>query len=241
MRGKFLLPPISRKFHPTSRIQQPIVLLWSEEGRFLGSRIMHYCITSLTGESLGITDGSFFLGGLAPDLHSYMGPSNYYRTHFSFRNDEGLTETDYDLFERKYFVDDVSPFHLGYYFHIISDDIWKHKIYYRKIKGLEPHKKEVALKKNYRDFWRLNGKIIDHHSLVLQELAPIAVEMDEIDHQHFPKLIQELYRDFKLKDEASNEDLEILDLTEVLSVIESSVRSCLGAYRRLTGEVSIGE
>ena len=200
----------------------------------MGSRVMHYCITSLIGRSLGIDCGSFLLGGLAPDLHTYMGPSNYYLAHFAFRNNEGETETDYEQYRSKYLADKMSPFYLGYYFHLISDDVWKREIYYQKIKGLEPKKKKMALEKNYRDFWRLNGKIIDHYSLELQKLTPIAVVMDEIDHGFFPQLIQALYRDFELKDEASGEVLEILDLAEVLSIIDTSAELCLDAYASLT-------
>ncbi len=49
----------------------------------MGSRVMHYCITSLLSQSVNQTDDSFLLGGLAPDVHRYMGQSQYYLTHFA--------------------------------------------------------------------------------------------------------------------------------------------------------------
>ena len=199
-------------------------------GREMGSRVMHYCITALLNKSLNFTSDAFFLGGLAPDLHSYMGESKYYLTHFALKDDQGNTITDYDRYRRKYLVNAPSPFYLGYFFHLIFDEIWKKEIYYKKIKGLRTEDRKVALEKNYRDFWRLNGKIINYHSLQLRKLEPMAIQMDEIDCRYFPALINELYRDFELKDKASGEALELLDFDEVVNVMDISVQACLEAY-----------
>lgn len=199
----------------------------------MGSRVMHYYITSILNKSLGFTDDSFLLGGLAPDVHSYMGASHYL-THFSKKDERGNTYIDYEEYVGKYLVDTNSPFHLGYYFHLIFDDIWKREIYYKKIKCLPLEQRGEALQKNYRDLWRLNGKIIDHYSLELMELQPILITMDEIECQYLPELINALNRDFKLKDAASGEALELLDFETVLSVIEESIRACLDAYSKLT-------
>jgi hypothetical protein len=202
----------------------------------MGSRIMHYCITSLLSQSLKLTDDSFFLGGLAPDVNRYMGHSHYYLTHFAKLNAFSQPITDYAYYIATYLSDHPSPFHLGYYFHLLSDDVWKEDIYYKKIKSLPHEEKRVALEKNYRDFWRLNGRIIDHFSLELRELDPPGISMPEIDSTYLPELIMELHRDFALKDEASGEDLEFLDFDEVLGVIEKSVKVCLDAYGKLIGE-----
>lgn len=199
----------------------------------MGSRVMHYCITSLLSQSLNQTDDSFLLGGLAPDVHRYMGQSQYYLTHFAMKDELGNTITDRNTYLTKYLSDELSPFHLGYYFHLISDEIWKEDIYYKKIKCLHQKDRKAALEKNYRDFWRLNGKIIDHHSLQLRELEPASVNMHEIDSKYFPELIKALHRDFELKDEASSEGLEFLDFGDVLRVIDKSARVCLDAYAML--------
>lgn len=167
-------------------------------------------------------------------MHTYMGASQYYISHFAFKNEQGQTETDYEEYRSKYLIPKTSPFHLGYYFHLISDEIWKMEVYYKKVKNLPPEARREALQKNYRDFWRLNGMIIDHYSLQLRDLKPIDVDMEEVDSRHFPKLINELSRDFELRDEASGEALELLDFDEVLRVLDKSVRACLDAYVLLT-------
>ena len=196
----------------------------------MGSRIMHYCISSLLSRCLDFHDSSFLLGGIAPDLHSYMGPSHYHLTHFSRRDENGNTQTDYSAYIGKYLTGTMTSFHLGYFFHLISDDIWKKEIYYKKVKGLPPEEREEALGKNYRDFWRLNGQIIDYHSLQLETLRPFAPHMDEIDPGHFPQLIAALHGDFERKNEVDREELEFLDFWEVLAVIDQSVKTCLDAY-----------
>ncbi|WP_339321218.1 hypothetical protein [Paenibacillus sp. FSL W8-0194] len=38
----------------------------------MGSRVMHYCISTLLARELGIDDDQFLLGGIAPDVHKYM-------------------------------------------------------------------------------------------------------------------------------------------------------------------------
>jgi hypothetical protein len=159
-----------------------------------------------------------------------MGTSHYYVSHFAFRNEKGQTETNYEQYRSKYLFREISPFYLGYYFHLISDDIWKREVYYKRVKHLPPEARREALQKNYRDFRRLNGMIINHYSLHLRELKAIDVDMDEIDSRHFPKLINALHGDFVLSDEASGEELELLDFAEVLHVIDESVRTCLEAY-----------
>jgi hypothetical protein len=68
----------------------------------MGSRIMHYCIASMVNKSLRIQDTAFYLGSLAPDVHAYMGTSQYHATHFSLRSKQGETYTDYGAFISKY-------------------------------------------------------------------------------------------------------------------------------------------
>ncbi len=191
---------------------------------------MHYSITSMIGAQLHVYDQAFFLGGLAPDLHSYMGTSHYYVSHFAFKNEQGKTLTNYEQYRSKYLVGEISPFHLGYYFHLISDDVWKREVYYKKVKHLPSEARREVLQKNYRDFWRLNGMIIDHFSLDLRDLRSLDVAMEEIDSRHFPQLISALHRDFELRNEASGEELELLDFDKVLGVLNKSVEACLDAY-----------
>jgi hypothetical protein len=122
---------------------------------------------------------------------------------------------------------DAEPFFLGYYYHLLSDCIWLDEIYFKKIKWLPQLEKKVAQEKYYRDFWRLNGKLIDYYSLELGLIEINPINIDEIDYRYLPELIKDIAYDFEMKDEAKEQDLEILDFNEVLEVIEKSVRACV--------------
>lgn len=194
----------------------------------MGSRIMHYCITARLADELKIQDDQFLLGGIAPDVHKNMNTPKAI-SHFVKTSHDGQIFADYAGFYDKYLEFMSEPFYLGYYYHLLSDVIWVEEIYKKKIKWLpQPEKKEAQLK-YYRDFWRLNGKLIDYYSIEYKLLDVNPVEIEEIDYRHLPDLIKDLEADFERKDEAKELELEILDLEEVIDILELSVKECLAS------------
>jgi len=198
----------------------------------MGSRVMHYCITSLLAKELHIEDELFMLGGIAPDVHKYRNEPKS-KSHFFSIDEHGMLRTEYDRFIEKYFNRAIHPFHLGYYFHLLSDSIWLDDIYYKKIKWLpQPEKKEAQIK-YYRDFWRLNGKLIEYYQLEFNPIEVIPIELEEIDYRSLPSLLNDLASDFDRKDEAKDESLELLDFNEVIDAIEKSVLVCSAQLNEL--------
>ncbi|MCR2806914.1 hypothetical protein [Paenibacillus soyae] len=192
----------------------------------MGSRIMHYCITSKINARLKLDEAPFLLGGLAPDLNKYMNQQKSI-SHFAKYDANGVIYTDYNAFFDKYLINRQSPFHIGYYFHLISDEVWLRDIYFKKIKYLPTEEKKEAQQKYYRDFWRLNGKLIDHYSIALKQFLVEPVDIDEVDYSYLPELIHDLSRDFERMNEAKEEQLELLDFDEVIQVLEKSIQTCL--------------
>jgi len=192
----------------------------------MGSRMMHYCMTTQINKVLNIQADQLLIGGLAPDVHKQMNQPKAV-SHFAKADLNGIVHTDFTAFHAKYLTGHPSPFHLGYYYHLISDDIWVKEIYYKKIKWLPPEEKKIAQTKYYRDFWRLNGKLADYYSVQPIKLEVVPVEIDEIDYRFLPALIEEMYRDFERMDEAKEEKLEILDFDEVIQILERSIHDCL--------------
>jgi len=193
----------------------------------MGSRVMHYCITARLAQELQIDDDQFYLGGIAPDVHKNMNTPKAI-SHFVKTENGGQITADYLGFNDKYLSSMNEPFYRGYFYHLISDVIWVEDIYNKKIKWLpQPDKKEAQLK-YYRDFWRLNGKLIDHYSVVYR---PMEVKPIEIDYKHLPELIKDIEVDFAKKDEAKEQELEILDLKEVIEVLERTVKECVAISR----------
>ncbi|MFC7680769.1 hypothetical protein [Paenibacillus sp. GCM10028914] len=192
----------------------------------MGSRIMHYCISAGLARELMINDDQFFLGSIAPDVHKNMNTPKSI-SHFMKEDNDGKFFADYLEFNHKYLRYMKDPFYLGYFYHLISDVIWVEEIYYKKIKWLpQPEKKEAQLK-YYRDFWRLNGKLIDYYSLAYRPIDVKPIEIEEIDYRYLPELIKDLEVDFLMKDEAKAEELEILEFEEVIDVLEKTVRECV--------------
>lgn len=199
----------------------------------MGSRIMHYCISTLLIKELQINeDREFLLGGIAPDIYESKSDLKE-RSHFMKRDSNGLIYVDYPFFKEKYLIQNRSPFNLGFYFHLITDDIWLKEIYYKNIKWLPREIKAEAKKKYYRDFRRLNGKIIDYFSLELLPLKERSVDIKEIDHTLLPKLIDELNADFSMSDSVKGEALEILNFREVIQTLEGTVTTCLANSRSI--------
>lgn len=197
----------------------------------MGSRIMHYCISASLNQQLHIQDDQFLLGGLAPDAHKSMSEPKD-RSHFMKKDQAGVVYIDHRSFYNKYLANDNrDPFTVGYYFHLLSDEIWLGDVYFKKIKWLPPEIKMEAKKQYYRDFRRLNGKLIDYYGLELVPLKEQAIEVEEIERSYLPELIKELQMDFQLADSCKEEALEILGMEEVIHSIEKSVERCLVLFR----------
>ncbi len=197
----------------------------------MGSRVMHYCIAELLAKELEIEDDQFILGGIAPDVHKNMNEPKS-KSHFVRTNSGGTFFADYFGFHEKYLNHMKDPFYLGYFYHLISDVIWVEEIYNKKIKWLPQPEKKEAQQKYYRDFWRLNGKLIDHYSLVIKPMQVRTIHIDEINYRFLPELINDLENDFELKDEAKEQELEILEFDEVIEILERSVRECAAISKK---------
>ncbi|WNQ13845.1 hypothetical protein MJA45_12765 [Paenibacillus aurantius] len=200
----------------------------------MGSRMMHYAITVLLQRELGIENELFQLGGIAPDVHKNMNVPKPL-SHFLVK-EEGRSYPDYAAFQAKYKPDESTPFHLGYYFHLVSDDLWVRRIYHPRIGLLPQPAKKEAQQQSYRDFWRLNGKLADHYGLQWRSSAidPALIgTIEEIDPLFLPALQEDMSQDFARMEEAKQEELELLGLAEVHDLLVESVQLCLELYSKI--------
>lgn len=198
----------------------------------MGSRLMHYCISTIMKQELKINDNQFLLGGIAPDVHKSKSRLKEI-SHFMMEDNSGTGYVDYEAFYTKYLTKNKTPFHLGYYFHLISDYIWLEEIYYKKIKWLPKDIKIEAKKMYYRDFWRLNWKLIDYYSLELTPLEKQPIDIDEIDYMLLDELIRDLEIDFNMANSTKGELLEILEFEEVIGIIEKTIMSCITNFKKV--------
>lgn len=197
----------------------------------IGSRVMHYAICTLLEKELGIHDDAFLVGGLAPDAHQSKGEAKRV-SHFMRMDEQGIAYIGHQAFYRKYLAGEQKPYHLGYYVHLVADHVWLSDVYFKRVKWLPPEIKPEAKKQYYRDFRRLNGKLIDHYSLELGKLQAAGAEVEEIDASLLPQLIRDLEGDFHHAPSVKEEALEILELDEVIRTIGKTAEVCSAALKK---------
>lgn len=193
----------------------------------MGSRVMHYCIASLLSDKLSIVNKTdFLLGGIAPDVHYYMNVSKDI-THFVDRDIDGKGHVNYMRFFNKYRAFINQPFYLGYLCHLISDDLWSKDTYFQIVKDMAKEERKEKLQISYRDFWRLNGRIISAYSLALSNYSvPKDLKIGEINVDSLPDLYDWIHKDFSYEEHVAREQLELFndDNSQIIDYIDNSVK-----------------
>src|SRR5690606_9803748 len=145
-------------------------------------------------------------------------------SHYIDKDSEGKTRIYYDRFLDKYRDDILDPFLLGYYCHLISDQVWLDKIYFPYIKFLPPDEKKLAQQQNYRDFGRLNGRLFREFKVQFEDnlLKEPIVNIDEIDVSSIPQLLLEVRKDARTG--LNNDPLELLKMEDIYSFVHEATK-----------------
>lgn len=194
----------------------------------MGSRVMHYCISSLLAVKLDISNkDEFMLGGIAPDIHGLMGvPKGV--THFKDSDKKGNNSINYKRFYTTYRENMDKPFYLGYLCHLISDTVWL-EFYFDLVQYESPEQWQKTLETSYSDFEKLNSRIIKHYSLIMRQHSIPDITIQNYDIIHLPVLIDLLYKDFLIDDPENQEPLKLFkdDNNEIINYINNSIEKCL--------------
>lgn len=187
---------------------------------------MHYCIATMIAEKINISGRSeFLLGGIAPDIHGLMGVAKGI-THFKERDEVGKNHINYKGFYETYRELINEPFYLGYLCHLISDWVWN-DMYFKKVKFVSSEQWNQSLQATYRDYAKLNGRIIRHYSLAIHELKipDFKINIEQYDVNFLPSLVGLLVKDFEIDESHMNEPLELFenDNREIIDYINKSV------------------
>lgn len=188
----------------------------------MGSLIMHYCIASELLKKLHVDSNRFLVGGIAPDVPQ-MNNESKSQSHFRKRHENGIIYYDYNAFFEKYKHRFNDAFYLGYLTHLISDDIWLHKVVYKYLNPLPPQERIIANKKYYSDFWKLNKILIKHYGIEATVYSFEDVESQEFNPGLITSVVERLYKDFQDSPETIEEPLAILKENEVLEYIKEAV------------------
>ena len=190
----------------------------------MGSRIMHLVIANRIAECLSIEDRtSFLLGGIAPDAVTPKEVSHFFKGNVQ----DYSRYIDYKGFLDKYSLQAENHYILGYFTHLIADDIWLKGFYLPWLKNrMETNKELVNLYHN--DFQLLNGKLLEFYDFTdeLKEklsYPPTIFDLQEVKSEDVEEFIPYVVGDMEYGKEVINEKLNVFTFNQIVGYIETSV------------------
>lgn len=193
----------------------------------MGSRIMHAIMGEKIAKALSIEDKTAFLhGSIAPDAVFLHEEKN--RSHFFIGEAEDFSRSvDYKGFLHKYHSQLDHPYILGYYAHLIADDIWLRGFYLSWLKNRMDADQDLY-KLYHNDFRLLNGKLLEHYGFkddLIKSFTnfPAVLDLEELNSKDVGKLVPFLLSDMEYEKEVLNEKLNVFTLNQIVGYIETSV------------------
>lgn len=177
----------------------------------MASRMIHLAISKIVAEHFDLDLMRFNLGNLLPDLHENTREAKAI-SHFRIERepyedskDSNYQYYDYNSFLQKYKNKIYDDLYLGYYCHLIADELWIQNIYIKYMRD-ENRKKRIDQQRNYyHDYSRLNQIVKDKYNLKMNIIFE-EIEILEIDSRKISELKSALEYDFN----ARYDDLDLL-------------------------------
>lgn len=191
----------------------------------MASRVIHLAVSKRIAVYFGLSLERFNLGNLLPDLHAGTRESKA-MSHFRIIQEpyeDAKTDKyqyfDYDYFLQKYNNKMDDDIYLGYYCHLITDELWIQNVYIKYMRD-ENRKKLIDQQDNYyHDFSRLNQIIKEKYNLKIN-VAFELVQISEINYRKILDLKIILEDDFKKK--YDNLNLLLFDYEDIINFIEET-------------------
>ncbi|CAM4014976.1 zinc dependent phospholipase C family protein [Lederbergia lenta] len=195
----------------------------------MGSRIMHSIIGNKIAVALSIEDKtSFLLGSVAPDAVFSHEEKNL--SHFFVGEVQDYSRcVDYKGFLHKYSsqVESNNYYILGYFAHLIADDIWLRGFNLSWLRN-RMVADEGLYKLYHNDFRLLNGRLLEHYGIT-EELRntfshfPAIIDLEEVKTKEIKKLVPYVLGDMDYDKEVLNEELNVFTFNQIIGYIETSV------------------
>jgi hypothetical protein len=195
---------------------------WEDDS--VGSRIMHVIIANKIAKRLSIEDTTpFLLGSIAPDAVTTKNESHF----FIGEHQDYSRSVDYKGFLNKYSSQADSLYILGYYTHLIADEIWLKGFYLPWLRNRMDADKEIhGLYHN--DFRLLNGKLLEHYGF-RDELRktlyyiPTIIDIQEVKSKDVEVFIPYVLGDMEYEKEVVSQKLNVFMFDQIVGYIETSV------------------
>lgn len=195
----------------------------------MASRMIHYTIAKLITDEIEFNNrNQFLVGTLAPDMVSYEDDrSAKKRAHFYEKLEEiELKGYNWLTFYTKYLKDNANDeFALGYFVHLICDNIWITDIQIKYTYPTELETRREKIIKGYEDMLKCNYHIAENYS-ISYDIEPLETfTVDEANISYQTSLLDDLKQDFLPY--GDNFDLEIYNLNAIINYIDKCVEICL--------------
>ncbi|MCR8656657.1 zinc dependent phospholipase C family protein [Paenibacillus endoradicis] len=190
----------------------------------MGSRIMHLVIANRISECLELEDRtSFLLGSIAPDAVSPKDLSHF----FEGRSRDYSRFINYNRFLDNYSSYRESHYILGYYTHLIADDIWLKGFFLSWLRNRMDADKDL-INLYHNDFRLLNGKLLEYYGYTDQlkrmlSERPAILDIEEVKSTDVEQFIPYVFGDIAYNKEDINENLNVFTLNQIIGYIETSV------------------
>ncbi|MGG0185600.1 hydrolase [Bacillus rhizoplanae] len=204
----------------------------------MGSRIMHVIIANCIAEKLAIQDKtSFLLGGVAADaVHSR---NEKEISHFYTGTVKNYTRRiDYEAFLHKYKAYKNSPFILGYYTHLIADEMWLQGFYLPWLKNRIDYDPNL-LSLYHHDFKLLNGKLLHYYDRnqnlfhILNKKSNL-VDIEEVLEENIYSFKALVFDDMLYSQQDLYTNLQVFTLNQIIGYIETSIQKGVFSLEKLT-------
>ena len=200
----------------------------------MASSMIHYVISQKVAEHFEIKDMNAFLLGavIVPDSGSHEDTSYDF-----FHCKDLLTEKGVKGFNPLHAVQRYreridEDFFLGYFCHVMQDNIWFHDVVNPNIRIYPKEVKEAKYRTVYRDYFRLNYILQKEFDGPYEPIRKAEIPIKEADEKRVDALLN-LFKDFLVAPESTKEELELLTWDMISAYIDKCIKYCIEEIRRL--------
>ncbi|MFE8700106.1 hydrolase [Cytobacillus sp. FJAT-54145] len=190
----------------------------------MGSRIMHALIANRIIDILHIKDRtSFLIGGIAPDAVTPKEASHFFTGDVM----DYSRSIDFYGFIYKYNHVKNSEYILGYYTHLIADDIWLKGFYLPWLRNRMDHDPKVY-NQYHHDFHLLNAKLLNYYN-VAEELREhlssksAIIDLEEVSSADVVEFLPHVISDMDYTNNDLESPLQVFTFDQIIGYIETSV------------------
>ncbi|MES1046608.1 zinc dependent phospholipase C family protein [Heyndrickxia oleronia] len=194
----------------------------------MGSRIMHLIIAEQIANKISISNKeAFILGGVAPDAVTSKEISHFYIGNLS----DFTRSIDFNGFFENYKEMFPSDYLLGYYIHLIADDLWLKGFYMPWLKNRMDND-EGILELYHNDFRILNGKLLNFYHINEVQINNTDTidgicDLNEVHIEDITAFLPILYEDIQYEEAVLDENLNVFTFNQIIGYIETSIEKAL--------------